>query len=426
MNITRDVRRFAGDAILLSAAAQAGLDPTSVQMLSKHWKGVTVTDALSPAGSADADRSFVLAGARHDKIGSTLQYIESFSTTVTTVSRTLEHAKSEISLQMSELSSLPRNVKRSASMSIFVAFFMAAEPVHIATCYSWTSTSWTRMMGRTVYFTGALAFQALTFRFDGSALQEDSDPRCSQKTVHDKIRIGALYAIISFLMSSLPAIALEAYWQRTFVYVPRDHSEEEFIRAKKALARKWVFKDGVLTAVSFLYLAFCWLVIVSFAANVDTKIGMEDLLFSIACSLLVCFVVSPLMLASAYCMVVVLVRRWQGGELLEEAVLQAREKLNKATEAGTDATHNEPGLDVQAAPLSVKDDAVSREVKDGCDMVDGKMAAPKSDAEVAGSVTRSASAAGVEQLSAAAVSPASQPAASPAEASTRPSTRIWL
>eukprot|EP00929_Paragymnodinium_shiwhaense_P088452 TRINITY_DN4876_c0_g2_i1.p1 TRINITY_DN4876_c0_g2~~TRINITY_DN4876_c0_g2_i1.p1 ORF type:complete len:376 (+),score=64.41 TRINITY_DN4876_c0_g2_i1:247-1374(+) len=375
MNITRDVRRFAGDAILLSAAAQAGLDPTSVQMLSKHWKGVTVTDALSPAGSADADRSFVLAGARHDKIGSTLQYIESFSTTVTTVSRTLEHAKSEISLQMSELSSLPRNVKRSASMSIFVAFFMAAEPVHIATCYSWTSTSWTRMMGRTVYFTGALAFQALTFRFDGSALQEDSDPRCSQKTVHDKIRIGALYAIISFLMSSLPAIALEAYWQRTFVYVPRDHSEEEFIRAKKALARKWVFKDGVLTAVSFLYLAFCWLVIVSFAANVDTK---------------------------------------------------AREKLNKATEAGTDATHNEPGLDVQAAPLSVKDDAVSREVKDGCDMVDGKMAAPKSDAEVAGSVTRSASAAGVEQLSAAAVSPASQPAASPAEASTRPSTRIWL
>eukprot|EP00929_Paragymnodinium_shiwhaense_P088453 TRINITY_DN4876_c0_g2_i2.p1 TRINITY_DN4876_c0_g2~~TRINITY_DN4876_c0_g2_i2.p1 ORF type:complete len:397 (+),score=69.11 TRINITY_DN4876_c0_g2_i2:158-1348(+) len=369
------VRRFAGDAILLSAAAQAGLDPTSVQMLSKHWKGVTVTDALSPAGSADADRSFVLAGARHDKIGSTLQYIESFSTTVTTVSRTLEHAKSEISLQMSELSSLPRNVKRSASMSIFVAFFMAAEPVHIATCYSWTSTSWTRMMGRTVYFTGALAFQALTFRFDGSALQEDSDPRCSQKTVHDKIRIGALYAIISFLMSSLPAIALEAYWQRTFVYVPRDHSEEEFIRAKKALARKWVFKDGVLTAVSFLYLAFCWLVIVSFAANVDTK---------------------------------------------------AREKLNKATEAGTDATHNEPGLDVQAAPLSVKDDAVSREVKDGCDMVDGKMAAPKSDAEVAGSVTRSASAAGVEQLSAAAVSPASQPAASPAEASTRPSTRIWL
>eukprot|EP00929_Paragymnodinium_shiwhaense_P088444 TRINITY_DN4876_c0_g1_i12.p1 TRINITY_DN4876_c0_g1~~TRINITY_DN4876_c0_g1_i12.p1 ORF type:complete len:1165 (+),score=149.13 TRINITY_DN4876_c0_g1_i12:59-3553(+) len=348
---------FASNAILRSAAAQARLCERSVQLMSEHWKNFADKEPLGLEGGADASESHVSMGIS-SKIEDTLQYIDSFSAKMTAVIKTAGAGRSTITAEIRDLAMMPQHIKQSASSYVFVAFFMASEPACRATRYSWTSTSWTRMMGRTVYFTGALAFQALTFQFDGSAQQEDADPRCSQKTLLDKLRIGALYAAISFVLSSLPASILEASWERRFEYFPSDRPEEDFLRARMALAQKWAFKDRVLSTVSCVYLAFCWFVNVSCAANVDTKGGMEDLFFSIAWSLVTVFVLSPLVLASAYLIVLVIVRGWKGGELLEQAVMQARDKLNRSTGSDADRRPSVSRDELQAPTLSWKDETV--------------------------------------------------------------------
>eukprot|EP00929_Paragymnodinium_shiwhaense_P021717 TRINITY_DN14093_c0_g1_i2.p1 TRINITY_DN14093_c0_g1~~TRINITY_DN14093_c0_g1_i2.p1 ORF type:complete len:1167 (-),score=203.12 TRINITY_DN14093_c0_g1_i2:577-4077(-) len=334
---------FASNVILLSAAARARLCEKSVQLMSEHCDSFRDNEPFRLEGGADADEGHVISGIRN-KIDDTLQYIDSFSTEMKTIIKPVGAARfpANIAVDVKDLGKMPQRIKQSAPSGIFMALFMAAEPACRATRYSWTSTSWTRMMGRTVYFTGALAFQALTFQFDGSAQQEDSDPRCSQKTLMDKVKIGAMYSTVSFLLSALPAKVFEAAWERKFVHFPSDRPEEEFVRARASLARKWACKDRVLSTVSFVYLSLCWFVIVSFAANVDAKGGMEDLLFSLTWSLAMAFIVSPLGMAAAQLMILVLLRCWKGGELLEQAVAQAREKLIRRTEADTHHKDDEP------------------------------------------------------------------------------------
>eukprot|EP00929_Paragymnodinium_shiwhaense_P095523 TRINITY_DN5670_c0_g1_i4.p1 TRINITY_DN5670_c0_g1~~TRINITY_DN5670_c0_g1_i4.p1 ORF type:complete len:830 (+),score=112.67 TRINITY_DN5670_c0_g1_i4:1125-3614(+) len=364
------VCHLASEAMLQSAAVQAGVTRRSLVLMSERWKkrrgddhkgldefeaggargeAETASSSLREVGKSDKrhirrlqrKQSFAnLRGASSKRPGlaedggetgigwpivdddedvkpklersarTTFNYIDTFGSRVSGIMGRVESECAQLPEKMLSLqelrdlakakstelltnpTELRRQVEESVYESTFLMLFLALQPVSRATCYCLSVTSWSRMMGRTVYFTGALAFQALTFQLMGDAKQEPAF--CGEEQpLLNRMAKAALYAVISFVMSSLPASVLEAMWQRKFVYFPADREEGDFRRAREKLVQKLACTDLVLSVVSCLYLAWCCFILMSFAANVDLKGGMDDLFFSVGQSLANGFSRSP-------------------------------------------------------------------------------------------------------------------------------------
>eukprot|EP00929_Paragymnodinium_shiwhaense_P052768 TRINITY_DN26428_c0_g2_i1.p1 TRINITY_DN26428_c0_g2~~TRINITY_DN26428_c0_g2_i1.p1 ORF type:complete len:1732 (+),score=232.33 TRINITY_DN26428_c0_g2_i1:157-5352(+) len=342
----------------------------------KNWSSERHTDYQDAWGDVEEETGVDLVSGHDDgtaeptKPRATLQYMDSFSSRVSGVMNRIESDCSQLPEHMPSLQDLrgfargqtarfvqnPSDLRSYVEHELFSSTFMtlcrAMQPVIQDTCYCLSTTSWTRMMARTVYFTGAIAFQALTFQFTGEAMQDGADPFCSEgQSLHIKILKTALYAVISFAMSSVPAATLEAVWRRKFVYFPAHRKQEDFRRERERLVQSLACKDLVLSVVSCSYLGLCWFVLVSFAANVDPKAGMDDLFFSVAQSLFIVFVLSPLVSAGFYWMSLATIRRWRGGEFFEEVATKARQKLRCRTKSADSLRESALG-DEAPGPLS--------------------------------------------------------------------------
>eukprot|EP00929_Paragymnodinium_shiwhaense_P086171 TRINITY_DN4669_c0_g1_i1.p1 TRINITY_DN4669_c0_g1~~TRINITY_DN4669_c0_g1_i1.p1 ORF type:complete len:1140 (-),score=168.55 TRINITY_DN4669_c0_g1_i1:291-3710(-) len=326
------VRHVASDAMIRSAAVRSGVSTASLLVISQRWSNRTSSQhaggsALRRSAAVYTDIATTFSDSI-DKVESQCAELPAAMPSVGEISFSIRPS-TKIKDLPSSPSALQKQIHSYTATSIFLSLLMAVQPAWQATCFCMMSTSWTRMMVQAVYFSGALAFQALAYQSDGTAQGKDNDPSnpsCKKTELGEKLVFGILYATLSLAMSSLPALTLQAAWLRRFVYFSRDN-EEDFNRKQKELVRDLKRKDVVLTTVSCCYLAICWFILVSFAANVNEQ-SLKSLFISFAWSLLSVFVFTPVATAALLWIVLAIMRQWQGGQLMEEVSLRMRDKLN--------------------------------------------------------------------------------------------------
>eukprot|EP00929_Paragymnodinium_shiwhaense_P075629 TRINITY_DN3868_c0_g1_i5.p2 TRINITY_DN3868_c0_g1~~TRINITY_DN3868_c0_g1_i5.p2 ORF type:complete len:833 (+),score=137.57 TRINITY_DN3868_c0_g1_i5:3100-5598(+) len=352
------VCEVAGEAIMRSAAVHLGVSKKSFVSLAHRW--MKDRDPARKSMGSDFRRSH------------SVEFVKDMPNRVSEIMHRLESTVQqmparvnldELSRTMSSSGSFDMNATLEAvapSAVAFVTLFIAMQPAWQGTCYCMASRSWTRMMARAVYFSGALACQALVFQKAGLAHDKAIDKAdCLEnqqnKTLWDKMVLVPPYALMAFAMSSGPAIILEALWQRKFVFIPMNLEPADFIKEKTALLRSLWRKDVVLSTVSFLYLALCWFIFVSFIANVS-KLSLAYIFVSFAQSICGVFLMTPLVMATVLWLALMTLRIWDGGSLVPVVSKQVREKL-KGGQPQDDLRSAADAEDAEeAAPPACEDD----------------------------------------------------------------------